>query len=169
MSNDECSDQTILAKNLLSSDTIKQANWEMTLKSKPSKSCFSIGYVEDSRVESIKFDCDHWIGENEGECSLYIDDYNAMGEFRKLTCTNYDYPKYDKKYQASKVAVGDKFEIQFDFIEKQCSCFWNGEIIGILDDKLPDKIYPAMSSWGHHEFECTKWELFYIKHLTFLS
>ena len=159
--NDAWINGAILAKNILSSDAVKHVKWEMTLTTSGKIPCFAMGYVQHGQRESVKFGQQPvWIGDKQGQCALYLDDDEDL--FHRIN--NGDTIKYDKKWNPQKVVQGDKFEIQFDFIKKQSSCYWNGNFIGILDDKLSDKIYPAMSIWGNHGFECTKWELFYIKH-----
>ena len=158
VSNNEETNGTILAKNVLSSDALKQVNWEMTLKASRNIPCFAMGYVEYSHRGSVRFGYDAWIGERQGQCALYLDEEEYA--FHRLN--NGDDNKHDEKW--NKVVPGDKFEIKFDFIKRQSSWYWNGNFMGILDDKLSDKIYPAMSVWGTHGFQCTKWELFYIKH-----
>ena len=150
----------ILAKNLLSSSALKAANWEITIKSWPGFPIFSMGYVEHDKTQSVKFGSHPWIGDGEGQRSLSIDYSRSV--FAKGN--NGMYEQYEKKWDQRKVKQGDQFEIQFDFIEQKSRCYWNGNCIGILDDKLSDEVYPAITLVGYHEFECTKWELLYIKH-----
>ena len=160
----------VLAKNLLSSSALKAVNWEITLKTMTARNVgFCMGYVEHDRTQSVEFGTSEqlkWIGNSQGQRSLSVVFFECAFEtfhecvFEKSYHGMYE--KYDKKWDPKKVKQGDKFEIQFDFIKKESSCYWNGNLIGILDDKLPDKVYPAITTTGNHEFECTKWELFYI-------
>ena len=107
-------------------------------------------------IEFIKIDLYPCIGEYSGQCSLCVEgDRGVFMKHRNGHICDY----YDKKWDPNKVVPGDKFEIKFDFIERKSSCYWNGNFIGILDDTLCDKIYPAISISGDHEIECTKWDL----------
>ena len=119
-----------------------------------------MGYVKYNDAKSVKYGKYPWIGESQGQSSLAVE--GDEGAFQKFV--NGSSTRYDKKWDPNKVKQDDKFEIRFDFIKKQSSCYWNGNLLGILDDILSDKIYPAITITSDHEIECTKWELFYIKH-----
>ena len=150
----------VFAKNLLSSQALTAANWEITIKSLTEGAFFSMGHVTHDMIQSVKVDDNLWIGDEQGQYSMSV--IADEGVFEKGN--DAEYKAYDKKWDPEKVKQGDRFEIRFDFIKQKSSCYWNGNFIGILDDKLCDKIYPAMTITGGHEIECTKWKLKYIKH-----
>ena len=158
--------RTCLAKNLLSSNEYSQVIWEITIIDTDPDNylCVAMGYVEyqEDIKKSIK-SYEVWLGSNEYQCSMYIDAWTESQRFTKHFCGLET--DYDQRWLSANVTVNDRLKIQFDFVKKECSFYWNDEFVAILHDRLPDKIYPALSCGYVCEYECTKWELFYNKHL----
>ena len=158
--------RTFLAKNLLSSDEFKKVNWEITMRDLGDRRNYlyiAMGYVEyqqDIKKSVSRYEVT-WLGENEYQCSIFVDG-SESSLFKKYHRGLVKTVKYDPVL-ADDVLNGT-FEIRFDFIQKKCSFYYNGKFVATFHDELPEKLYPAMSCYGVHKFECTKWELFYDKH-----
>ena len=57
-------------------------------------------------------------------------------------------------------SVGDRLRLHFDFTERKCSAFYNGDFLGVLSEDLPRKLYLAASLlYANSSFECTLFEL----------
>ena len=83
--------------------------------------------------------------------------------FKRYYCGRNDYYN-DVKMAKKKDVLNGTWEVRFDFIEKKCSFYYNGKFVVVFNDDIPNKFYPAISCYGTHEFECTKFELYYKKH-----
>ena len=157
--------RTICAKNLLSSDEYTNINWEITLRdftfnNHPSdiRLCFAMGFIEYHK--DIKKSIEYFLGSKKHQLCIYIDEEKeSFQKYHGGRTAKKDYEEFKPK----NVRKNDKFEIKFNFIKKECSFYWNDKFVAVLHDKLPDKLYPALSCYSQHEFECTKWELFYCK------
>ena len=60
------------------------------------------------------------------------------------------------------VKDNDKLMISYDFVNKRCSFYYNGDLIGVHEN-LSNKLYPSISCVHKSQFECAKWKLFYAK------
>ena len=72
VNNEQGGNGAIFAKNLLSSNALKAANWEITAKTLKGASCFSMGYVKYDMIQSVPFGGWPWIGDREGQWSMSV-------------------------------------------------------------------------------------------------
>ena len=84
---------------------------------------------------------------------------HGNGRFKKYTndsSTELD----DIGHKPKDCKVGDRFEIQFDFVAKQATAFYNGRRLGLIADALPANVYPALSPHDSEQsLETTKFDI----------
>merc|ERR1712013_419054 len=68
----------------------------------------------------------------------------------------------DIGHQPKDCKVGDRFEIEFDFVGKQAIAFYNGQRLGLITNELPDSVYPSLClAFIGEKVETTKFEITY--------
>ena len=141
---------SVISKCLLSADKVSKVEWEITIRARPKYLYFMMGYAESESKVLYKSNIAH----KAGCCALYLYSESTFRNYKAGTSTD-----YMDKWNAKNYGVGDRFELRFNFPDKNCNVYCNGERVGFLTENLPENIYPAMSFSGKHVFETTKWNV----------
>jgi len=47
---------------------------------------------------------------------------------------------YDSKWKSNLVSIGSRLKLIFDFINKNCTFYFNDQLVGLLDNNLSDNV-----------------------------
>merc|ERR1712087_265292 len=151
--------RSVLGKTKLTADTMSSVTWEITLRVRHKSMAFKIGFLEGDDYAAVQLN--NWIGHNTQGCKGAMIYINAGNEkFYNQTAYGSDdfLPDIGRKPKDCK--AGDRFEIQFDFVEKRATALYNGKSIGLITDALPTNVYPAVTLLRVYEsVETTKFEI----------
>lgn len=110
--------------NILSGEVCHSFRWEITLRSFHQSVNFKMGYYNADRLQD--FNSKVAIGEDENSVAVDLTSQNA--------------PKADEIYPS------DVFRMDFDFKQGKCWAFYNGKSLGLVSNKLPERIVFASSA-----------------------
>ena len=92
-----------------------------------------LGYIAEERRDSVNLTS--FLREN-GDHAFYL-----PGTFQ----TYPDGKTFDAKWNGKNCKVSDRMELRFDFESRCCDLYYNAEKVGLITDKLPNSLYPAIS------------------------
>ena len=150
----------VRSKNLVKADQVSAVHWEVTLRQLPTGGSHKIwlmfGYIPEEMRDSFKptdnLNCDqHYAFYPRGNDTRF-DKFSRNG--------SPTYVNFDPKWNCKNCKVGDRMELRFDFQSKCCDLYYNGEKVGLLTDKLPNALYPAITLHSYakpQSVETTKW------------
>lgn len=153
------------AKNIMDAKKHRMVEWEVTLKNVSDGLYFSMGYVQHPLLQSIEMWNYVWLGqvnEKQMEC-IFI----SETEKKFLTCKNGKKANIiiHEKALIKSVEIGDRFEIRFDFDCNQSLFYYNAEFMQVLPNSILNAgnipLVPAMCCSSPHEFQTTKWSIYY--------
>ena len=143
---------SLRSKDILSAVNVSTVSWEMTLVQ--AKLCVSLfmGYIDADHVAD--FNGNDSVGTNAHEVAYWVNECSYP-----KTITNDKITELHEKWKFGP-KVGDKFRLEFDFNEKECNAFYNGELMGSITTALPPEIYLAVSIfYGGSSYETTLFEV----------
>ena len=150
---------------VLDENTIKTAYWECELHSfnDDNKIDIYLGYVSHPITESID-NYNTWLGRHRktkqfGICmSSDWKQFWCFGGNKYSTHGNMLYSSGNKEYEYKDgIHVG----LKFDFVDKSCQLFYNGEKVNTILEDIPSKLIPAVCISRPSKVWCTKLEYQY--------
>ena len=159
-----CPSTHILSKNIHSF-----VKWGLTVDKLPGQRFLGcIGYVEypyhNKNNENKQFPAEgwnYWMGNS--PCTKYQFCLHSYHNTVKLHGGNKCKGSISSKLNSTKIKVGDRYEIHFDFDKMQSLLYFNDKFMGIMYKDLPQKLVPAIVMLSGHQITATKWELIYRK------
>jgi len=148
---------TIMAKQMLSADTMSTAECELTfggIEAHGQGIHVMIGVVDGNAVGQVKMqgDCLGTLSGRPGEWGFYIH-RTSFTKYHQGGSTN-----YDSKWRGSNGKDGDRVLLTFDFVKSTCTISYNGEIVGVLTESLPREVYIGVNPCYPMTMEITKFE-----------
>ena len=140
-----------LSDYILSSEQGDKFEWEIKIDTAPETYVLTMGFVSDPISESIS----NWNSILK-PASVYVNSYRSDIEFCESNNTNVGYFKVPSPYKSINMGVGSKFKLLFDFKEKECSIYHNGELYGIFAKNIPERVIPTISCFNQISATCTK-------------
>jgi len=153
--------RSVLCKTKLCAETMSAVHWELTLRGRRADQiAMMIGFLNGA--EYAKANLCSYFGKNaDGRRGASLDIYHSNNKFRGYTNgtqTDLD----DIGHQPKDCKVGDRFEIEFDFVGKQAIAFYNGQRLGLITNELPENVYPSLClAFIGEKVETTKFEITY--------
>ena len=151
--------RSVLGKTKLSAETMSAVHWELTLMQHISGNLnMMIGYLDGDQYAAAKVDdCIGQSGHINRGAVLHV--YKHERFFRNTYGGGATLD--DIGHKARDCKAGDRFEIQFDFVAKQATAFYNGRCLGLIADALPANVYSALSLYYKGDsLETTKFNIF---------
>ena len=150
--------QKFVSKTLLNGDDVSSVEWEITIRQKdergPSYWAFAIGYMEEQAMSAINYNI--WLGTAyaKNECSISM----FAKERWKIWINNKErLDQFDATWKSDICKVGDRLKLVMYFTNKKCNVYYNDQLVGLLTNQLPHKIYPAAVMRHRTSIETTKW------------
>ena len=146
--------KTVLSKNLMRADQVSSVHWEVTLKQLPeSNIVLMLGFVAEWGRNTVNLES--YLGQT-ADHALYIPGGNSQFKIHPKLAHDH---MFESKWNTTMCNVGDRIELRFDFDTKRCRLRYNSELVGLLTDKLPDGLYPALAFYKFVPLavETTKW------------
>lgn len=133
--------KTVIGKHVRSKQTVWKLRWELTLMGRGEIVSFRMGFLAANFME--QFDWSSWIGATKYDVALWVDE----GSYPKVFTENdSSFIHTDWTFNLKDNPMGfERFCLEFDFKEKKCRAFFNDELIGLVANWLPRRLYPAVS------------------------
>ena len=158
---------SVLCTSKLNAGTMSAVHWELTLRERRCERLDSsreymaimMGFVNGDDYGRVRMD--NSLGCNEyGKRGTMLNIYSGNDRFKKFI-NGSQTELSDIGHKARDCKVGDRFEIELDFVAKRATAFYNGLRIGLITDALPTNVYLALSLFQHVSVETTKFEITY--------
>merc|ERR1712183_190185 len=118
-------------------------------------SLISMGFADVNDVDKVEIDS--WWNVKSGGSFAYL--YIHSDWFRRNEDGNGNNTQFDAKWKGSNSKAGDRMILEFDFVNSKCTASYNGEVVGVLSDALPNQIYiGVVAMYDGLSFETTKLE-----------
>jgi len=144
-----CYPAALYSRNILQSDKVSTARWEVTLKTKGEGLYFCMGFVNADNMDRFS------------NCKD-IGSKKKTGRAIKIRKGKICERLGGQKYHEDSFQEGDRFALEFDLRAGSCSVFYNDDCIGTLSNKVPDSVFLGASIGSQNDgtvIETTKFEL----------
>ena len=146
----------LLAKErfVISSALYSKFYYEFRFLSFPDVMDFVIGFTPYPTRGKLTNQPRRFLGTGkDGEHSLYVSTFNNFFDV-------YENGKRTKSLRfKSKLQIGDRLGIQFNFRIKKAFVHYNGKVIGSMAERIPDQLVPAISLFNKDiTMVCSQWK-----------
>ena len=132
------SSRVVMSKNVLSADNYESVDWEVTIRDidTVTSGSWQLGFVDSAGANSVTLK-GAWSGTSVKpyECVLFIKEQKFYKYYKSK------YTDFDEKWKGKDCKMGDKILMRFNFKTKACTIFYNGQMVGVLSDVLPNNIH----------------------------
>jgi len=147
----------LLAKErfVISSSLYAKFYWEVTLLDFPAHSMdFVIGFTQHPDRAKLANQPRRFLGTaKNGEHSCFVSTFNNYVDV-------YGNGSRTKSLRfRSKLQIGDRLGIQFNFTANKAFVHYNGKVIGMMAERIPDRLFPAISLFSKDiTVVCSQWK-----------
>ena len=114
---------------------------------------FVIGFTRYPAEKKPAIQPRRFLGTRRGECSLYVSTFN---NFFDVYCNGSRTKSLRFK---SNLQIGSRLGIQFNFNIKKAFVHFNGKVIGMMADRIPNQVVPAISLFNKDiTVVCSQWK-----------
>jgi len=145
-----CYKCSLYSRNVLSSDEVSIARWEVTLTNQGNGGLyFCMGYIEAASIDRF----------NNGQDVGTKKKHGSAIKIRKgKICDRLG----GQMFHEDTFVEGDRFALEFDLGAGRCSIYYNDDCVGTLSNNVPNSLFLAASIGSDNEgtaIETTKFEL----------